>query len=168
MAKRGRRIGQTVNVRDERGWMIPRAGTVRLRVYNMMVQGKGVAEIHKALRISYAVCLMHQRHITQTARVNAQKYNAEHPDEPPVPVPGDAKWNDALEAAAKVADAFAEENQRMATDTIMLDPMLNGEPVTSDAVRASKDLMIEGCIHSSMFHAAQNIATAIRALRRVQ
>lgn len=73
--------------------------------------------------------------------------------------------NDALEAAAKIADAYAEENQRMAADTIMLDPVLAGRPVTPEAIRAAKDLMVEGCIHSSMFHAAQNIAAAIRALK---
>lgn len=37
--KRGRKPGQIVNPRDERGWMIPREGTVRRRVYDALCAG---------------------------------------------------------------------------------------------------------------------------------
>lgn len=90
MTKRGRRLGQKVNARDERGWMIPRPGTVRRRVYDMMVNGNGAAKIHKALGISYASCIMHQQNITKSDRLNAQRYNVAHPDEP-VQVPGEIR-----------------------------------------------------------------------------
>lgn len=73
--------------------------------------------------------------------------------------------NDILEQAAKVADDYAEENRRMAEDTIMLDPVLAGRPLTSVNLSRSKSMMIDGCIHSSMMHAAQNIAETIRALK---
>lgn len=88
MAKRGRRIGQNVSPRDERGWRIPRAGTIRRRIYDMLVEGKKPRQIHKAVGISYICCVMHQQHIKTPDRTNALRYNREHPDDP-VPVPGD-------------------------------------------------------------------------------
>ena len=70
-----------------------------------------------------------------------------------------------LEEAARVADAYAEENRLMAQDTILLDPILSGGPLTAENIAATKDMAVTGCIHSSMYHAAQNIAAAIRALK---
>ena len=75
--------------------------------------------------------------------------------------------SDAIEEAARVADAYADENQRMAADTILIDPVLSGGPITTEAASRSKNLMVDGCIHSSMYHAAQNIAAAIRKLSEV-
>lgn len=68
------------------------------------------------------------------------------------------------EAAALVADAYADVNIEAAGDTLMADPVLRGAPVTADSITKSESLMIDGCVHSSMFHAAQNIAAAVRAL----
>ena len=67
------------------------------------------------------------------------------------------------EACAQIADAYADENITMAGDAVLHDPVLSGEPLTGANVAKSKDRMIEGCIHSSMFHASQNIAAAIRS-----
>lgn len=36
---RGRKPGEIQNPRDERGWMVPREGTLRRRVYDAMVAG---------------------------------------------------------------------------------------------------------------------------------
>lgn len=168
MAKRGRKIGQNVNQRDERGWRVPRAGTIRHRVYEMMLERKTNAQMQRALGISYMSVVMHKQHIAKPDRTNAQRYNREHPDDPAHPhqLLAPEKWNDAVEAAARIADAYANENQAMAADTILLDPLLAGGALTAESASRSKDLMIEGCIHSSMFHAAQNIAAAIRALKR--
>lgn len=66
------------------------------------------------------------------------------------------------DACAMVADSYADENIRMAQDTIILDPCLSGGPFTPANMEASRRHQIDGCIHSSMFHAAQNIAAAIR------
>lgn len=66
------------------------------------------------------------------------------------------------EACAQIADAYADENLRMAGDTILLDPMLNGSPATPANVARSRNMTIDGCIYSSMYHAAKNIAAAIR------
>lgn len=56
--------------------------------------------------------------------------------------------------------AFAEENRRMAHDTILLDPVLNRSHssghITADFRRA-ESMMIEGCVHSSKYHAAIDI-----------
>lgn len=69
---------------------------------------------------------------------------------------------EAFEEAAKIADTYAEVNIEAAGDTILLDPVFSGESRSAAAFAKSKDLMIEGCIHSSMYHAAKNIAEAIR------
>jgi len=45
MTRRGRKLGELQNPRDERGWMIPRPGTVRRKVYNALVSGLGWAEL---------------------------------------------------------------------------------------------------------------------------
>lgn len=70
----------------------------------------------------------------------------------------------ALEEAAKIADAYASVNIEAAGDTILLDPVLSGRDRSPEAFDKSRELTIEGCIHSSMYHAAKNIAEAIRAL----
>lgn len=70
----------------------------------------------------------------------------------------------AYERAALVADAYADANIELAGDSVLTDPLLRGEPLTAENVKASEARMVDGCVHSSMFHAAQNIAAAIRAL----
>ena len=66
---------------------------------------------------------------------------------------------------AKVADMFADVNIEAAGDTILMDPIISGKrPVTAYDEALSKALTQEGGFRSSMFHAAQNIAAAIRAL----
>lgn len=69
---------------------------------------------------------------------------------------------EAIERCAEIADAYAEENLRMAGDTVLHDPAF--KPGPKDWAK-SKDLMMQGCIHSAMFHASQNIASAIRSLK---
>lgn len=69
------------------------------------------------------------------------------------------------EACAKIADAYAEENITMAGDTVLHDPVLRagkGGKVTLDDLRKSEEMVISGAVHSAMFHAAQNVAAAIR------
>lgn len=71
---------------------------------------------------------------------------------------------ETIEACARIADAYAAENIAMANDTILLDPVLSGKGLSPQNIAASEDQCIKGCIHSSMHHAAKNIAGAIRAL----
>ena len=73
---------------------------------------------------------------------------------------------DALEEAAKLADMFAEECFAMAQDTILLDPVLSGKSLAEEAIKRSYGLQTEGLIYSSRAHAAQNIAAAIRELKK--
>jgi hypothetical protein len=69
-----------------------------------------------------------------------------------------------LEDAAAIADFYATENFRLASDTVLTDPILSGEDRVSDAAwRKSETLMMDGHMHTSMAHAAQNIAEAIRS-----
>ena len=70
------------------------------------------------------------------------------------------------EACALIADAYADENIRMAGDSVLFDPVLGskkGDVLTKADFVKSDGMILDGAIHSSMFHAAQNIAAAIRA-----
>ena len=70
------------------------------------------------------------------------------------------------DACSAIADAYAEENITMAGDSVIFDPVLSskrGDALAPSDFRKSEELMMSGAIHSSMFHAAQNIAAAIRA-----
>jgi hypothetical protein len=70
------------------------------------------------------------------------------------------------ERCALIADAYADENIRMAGDTVLLDPVLHtpkGHRLTAKDFAKSDELVVSGAVHSAMFHAAQNIAAAIRA-----
>ena len=76
-----------------------------------------------------------------------------------------------LKEAAELADAFETENFAMCTDGIMNDPVLKahrGDGLHLDELReadwaASEECQTHSTIHSSMAHAAGNIAAAIRA-----
>jgi len=70
----------------------------------------------------------------------------------------------ALEEAAQLCDAYADVNIEAATDSVLHDPCLHGQGFTRENIARSEKLMIDGCVHSSMFHAARNIAEALRAL----
>lgn len=63
---------------------------------------------------------------------------------------------------AAIAEMYADVNITAAGDTILHDPVLSGRDRSHTAFEKSKELSIEGCIHSSMYHAAKNIAARIR------
>ena len=79
-----------------------------------------------------------------------------------------AARREALEEAARIADAFEQENFAMCTDSILLDPVLskfgrrNGHTITAEDWESSESHQVDGTIHSAMAHAARNIAAAIR------
>lgn len=66
------------------------------------------------------------------------------------------------ERCAKIADAYADENRRMASDSILLDPVFSGADLSPEAFAKSDGMTIDMCVASSMMHAAQNIAAEIR------
>lgn len=74
MAKRGRRLGQNVSPRDERGWRIPRKGTIRRQVYDLILQGKQGQQIWKPLGISHASYTKHRQNIMRPDHVNKLNY----------------------------------------------------------------------------------------------
>jgi DNA repair exonuclease SbcCD ATPase subunit len=80
-----------------------------------------------------------------------------------IPVAMTAAAEKEREACAKIADAYAEENLRLADDTIRHDRFITGEERTPETFAKSEVLAIEGCTHSAMYHAALNIAAAVRA-----
>ena len=73
-----------------------------------------------------------------------------------------AEFRRGLEAAAAVADLYASENFRMASDTVLLDPVLRGNS-SSAALARSDALQDAGQRHAELAHLAQHIAAAIRA-----
>lgn len=76
MRRPGRLIGQLVNPRDERGWMIPRQGTIRRSVYNGLVLGLSLWELSEALEISHDAVEAHVASIQRTDKVNEWRRGA--------------------------------------------------------------------------------------------
>lgn len=70
----------------------------------------------------------------------------------------------ALIEAADFAEFYAEERMRLCTDTILHDPILNGEPWTNENFERSRQSTIDGTINSAAYHAAMNIASHLRDL----
>lgn len=70
----------------------------------------------------------------------------------------------ALEEAAVIADQYAEIGFEMAGDTILLDPCLRGKGFTPENIETSNGLQTKGAIFAGRAHAAQDIATRLRAL----
>ena len=68
------------------------------------------------------------------------------------------------ERCVALADDYATVNREIASDTILLDPVLRGRGLTPENVAEYERQQINGTIHSAMFHAAQNIAAAIRGI----
>lgn len=79
-------------------------------------------------------------------------------------------YADGLRFALSIAELFADENLRMAGDTIFLDPILNRAkrydlktlPEIEAASKISEELAINGTIYSARHHAANDIAEMIR------
>lgn len=80
LAKRGRRLNQKINARDERGWRIPREGTTRRLVYDRLVAGQKVVPIAEALGLSKQAVTMHKREIVRADHCNALRYAASKAD----------------------------------------------------------------------------------------
>ncbi len=67
-------LGQPMNPRDERGWMIPRPGTKRRRVYDLLSAGKPASEIMWELELSRKAYSNHQWFIANSEKANAAAY----------------------------------------------------------------------------------------------
>lgn len=80
-------------------------------------------------------------------------------------------YRDGLQRAFEIADMYADENMRMADDTIHADPILNhnlrrrlkSRAEVEAAALVSERLTLDGLTHSSRSHAARDIADAILA-----
>ncbi len=69
------------------------------------------------------------------------------------------------EACALIADAYAEVNWEQCTDSILLDPVLSNHgkrSLTQADWAKAESMAVDSTIHSSMYHAATNVAAAIR------
>lgn len=88
-------------------------------------------------------------------------------------------FNRGVEAAAKIADLWADENCRMFQHTLLADPVLNGElkikpgpaqphelPRIEEAFKTSERLGEEGHEASIRHHAAKDIAAMIREQKK--
>lgn len=67
-------LGQIMNPRDERNWMIPRPNTKRRRVYDALASGKRAGEIMNELGLTRSAYYNHRYFITSWANANASSY----------------------------------------------------------------------------------------------
>jgi FixJ family two-component response regulator len=74
------RLGQVMNPRDERNWMIPRPGTKRRQVYDALVAGKRAGEIMKELNLSKPAFDSHRYFITSWENANIGSYIQKNAD----------------------------------------------------------------------------------------
>ncbi len=68
------RLGQVMNPRDERNWMIPRPNTKRRQVYDLLVAGKKAGEIMKELNLTRPAYNSHRHFITCWEKANKSSY----------------------------------------------------------------------------------------------
>ena len=67
-------LGQTMNPRDERNWMVPRPNTKRRKVYDAIRAGKRAGEIMKETGLSRKAYNSHRYHITAWENANRISY----------------------------------------------------------------------------------------------
>ena len=72
------KLGAKQRPRDDRGWMIPKDGTLSHKIYALLVQGKGTTEIASALGIKVNNTRVLAHGIRNPETVNAQRYSAYH------------------------------------------------------------------------------------------
>lgn len=63
--------------RDDRGWIIPKEGMLSRKIYNLLVEGKGTAEIASKLGIKVTSTRVLAYRIRHSERFNTQRYNAQ-------------------------------------------------------------------------------------------
>ncbi len=66
----GRRFGQLINIRDSRGWMVPREGTTRRAIYDGLVLGLSIGELAEGLGITRDAAWQHKDCITNWGQVH--------------------------------------------------------------------------------------------------
>ena len=71
--KPGRKEGENQNPRDQRGWMIPKEGTIRRKVYDLMVMGFTPQHICEELHMSKVLFAVNRHYIQNADRVNARQ-----------------------------------------------------------------------------------------------
>lgn len=69
-----RQLGQIMNPRDERGWMVPREGTKRRQVYDALVMGRRASEIMQLARLGRAAYDNHRYFIMHWEKANKIAY----------------------------------------------------------------------------------------------
>lgn len=73
-----RKLGQVMNPRDERNWMVPRPNTKRRQVYDALLAGKKAGEIMSDLGLSRKAYDNHRYFITAWAKANRNSYAVKH------------------------------------------------------------------------------------------
>jgi hypothetical protein len=72
-------LGQPMNPRDDRGWMIPRPGTKRRQIYDAMVAGDPPYKIMWDMGfMPRGTFNSHRYAITSTEKANRISYEAKH------------------------------------------------------------------------------------------
>lgn len=74
-------------------------------------------------------------------------------------------YNRGLEHAARAALFYANENMRLATETLLHCPVLSGRARTREDLKLAHDLTDEGFRHSAAYHAGLHIAHNIVSMK---
>lgn len=76
-----------------------------------------------------------------------------------------AAREEALEQAASEIERYGEINMEACGDNILMDPLLGGREWSPENVAISQDCSIMSTIHSAKYHACQEVAANVRALK---
>lgn len=71
---------------------------------------------------------------------------------------------EAFDEAARHAEKYGEINFEIVNDNILMDPLLRGKEWSDENVAISRDCSIQSTIHSSKYHACQELAEQLRAM----
>lgn len=85
---RGRKVGEIVNVRDDRGWRVPRIASLRRKVYDGLRDDRPIQQIAAELGITVRAAKNHRTQIIKWATENPASYaRKKFKDEPSSPTP---------------------------------------------------------------------------------
>ncbi|HWW56395.1 MAG TPA: hypothetical protein VN047_05850 [Sphingopyxis sp.] len=78
----------------------------------------------------------------------------------------DRGYRAALADVVELAKIYGEENMKICSDNVLLDPVLRGKVTSPADIQRSGDCSVRSTIHSAQYHASQHLIEAIGKLPR--
>lgn len=72
----------------------------------------------------------------------------------------------ALSDVTSALRMYSDVNLMMAGDNVILDPLMHGEPATSENIAKSRDCQVLSTIHAAQSHAARHAIETIANMER--